>query len=54
MVSSNRPQEWKPPDDDGGVSVSHYIVEKCDKSMGGRWTVVGEAEANAFKVKVPL
>ena len=36
--------EWKPPKDNGGMAISHYIVEKCDEDMGGRWVVDGETD----------
>ncbi|XP_013785867.1 twitchin-like, partial [Limulus polyphemus] len=32
---------WKPPKDDGGCDISHYIVEKKDVETG-RWMPVGE------------
>ena len=46
--------EWKPPRDDGGMPVTYYIVEKCDESMGGRWTAAGETDGPVtdFKVQV--
>lgn len=32
---------WKPPVDDGGAEVTHYVVEKQD-TASGRWEPVGE------------
>lgn len=32
---------WHPPKDDGGSPISHYVVEKKDKSSG-RWTPVNK------------
>lgn len=30
--------DWKPPLDDGGAPIEHYVVEKLDTSAGpGRW-----------------
>jgi hypothetical protein len=48
--------EWKPPRDDGGMPVTYYVVEKCDESMGGRWTAAGETDGpiTEFKVQVPI
>lgn len=34
--------DWRPPEDDGGAPVSHYIVEKQDLA-NGRWTTCGES-----------
>jgi hypothetical protein len=34
--------DWKPPEDDGGAAVSHYVVEKLDLATG-RWTGAGES-----------
>ncbi|CAB4063293.1 unnamed protein product [Lepeophtheirus salmonis] len=36
--------EWKPPKDNGGMPIQYYIVEKCDESMGGRWTHAGQTD----------
>ncbi len=45
--------KWKPPKDDGGMPISHYVIEKCDETAGGRWLPAGETDgANTdFKVK---
>ncbi len=32
---------WKPPADDGGSDILHYVVEKMDTSRG-TWQEVGE------------
>ncbi|KAL3088858.1 hypothetical protein niasHS_009150 [Heterodera schachtii] len=34
--------DWKPPEDDGGAPVSHYVVEKQDLATG-RWVPAGES-----------
>jgi hypothetical protein len=44
--------EWKPPRDDGGMPVTYYVVEKCDESMGGRWTSAGETDGPVTEFKV--
>ena len=41
MTAEDCMLEWRPPKDDGGMPISHYIVEKCDESMGGRYGIVG-------------
>ena len=33
--------KWKPPKDDGGSPVDHYIVEKMDEARGS-WAEVGK------------
>ncbi|OZC09937.1 hypothetical protein X798_03043 [Onchocerca flexuosa] len=35
--------EWKPPEDDGGLSIDHYEIEKMDVSSG-RWVPCGRSE----------
>jgi titin len=54
MTAQDCQLEWKPPRDDGGMPVTYYIVEKCDESMGGRWTAAGETDGPVtdFKVQV--
>lgn len=41
--------QWRPPKDDGGADVSHYVVEKMD-AENGRWVPVGECVGNSMKV----
>ncbi|KAK0400071.1 hypothetical protein QR680_003339 [Steinernema hermaphroditum] len=41
--------EWKPPEDDGGAEISHYVVEKQDLNTG-RWTTCGESPDTKFTV----
>uniref|UniRef100_A0A1I7S352 non-specific serine/threonine protein kinase n=1 Tax=Bursaphelenchus xylophilus TaxID=6326 RepID=A0A1I7S352_BURXY len=41
--------DWKPPEDDGGADITHYVVEKQDASTG-RWTVCGEPADTKFEV----
>ena len=54
MTAQDCQLEWKPPRDDGGMPVTYYVVEKCDESMGGRWTAAGETDGPVtdFNVKV--
>jgi hypothetical protein len=40
---------WKPPKDDGGSPISHYIVEKMDTARGV-WAVAGEFADCSAKV----
>ncbi|KAL3982100.1 Fibronectin type III domain family protein [Acanthocheilonema viteae] len=35
--------EWKPPEDDGGLPIDHYEIEKMDISTG-RWVPCGRSE----------
>jgi len=42
--------KWRPPRDDGGMPISHYVVEKCDES--GRWMPAGETEGPETEMKV--
>lgn len=35
--------EWKPPEDDGGLPIEHYEIEKMDLSTG-RWVPCGRSE----------
>ncbi len=44
--------KWRPPKDDGGMPISHYVVEACDESEGGRWMPAGETEGPDTKMKV--
>lgn len=41
--------KWKPPADDGGAEVTHYVVEKQDLATG-RWTTCGEPAGTEFQV----
>lgn len=41
--------DWCPPEDNGGASLSHYIVEKQDL-INGRWTSCGEPTDTSFEV----
>ena len=34
--------KWNPPEEDGGVPVEHYAVEKMDTATG-RWVPVGRS-----------
>lgn len=40
---------WKPPKDDGGCPIKHYLVEKMDASRA-TWMEAGEATGLSFKV----
>lgn len=33
--------DWKPPADDGGCPIDHYVVEQMDEATG-RWMPAGE------------
>ncbi|MCP9266046.1 Twitchin [Dirofilaria immitis] len=35
--------KWKPPEDDGGLSIDHYEIEKMDVSTG-RWIPCGQSD----------
>ncbi|KJH43663.1 fibronectin type III domain protein [Dictyocaulus viviparus] len=40
---------WKPPEDDGGADIDHYVVEKQDANTG-RWSGCGESKDTNFHV----
>lgn len=40
--------EWKPPEDDGGAPIDHYLVEKMDEA-DGKWVPAGRAKDTNFK-----
>uniref|UniRef100_A0A915KJE1 Twitchin n=1 Tax=Romanomermis culicivorax TaxID=13658 RepID=A0A915KJE1_ROMCU len=42
--------DWKPPVDDGGADISHYVVEKQDVATG-LWTPAGECVDTDLQVK---
>lgn len=33
--------DWKPPEDDGGAPIDHYVIEKFDTSSG-HWVPAGK------------
>lgn len=41
---------WWPPEDDGGSSVTSYIIQR--KQLGGTWGKCGETGANEYSYKV--
>nr|CAD7424747.1 unnamed protein product [Timema monikensis] len=41
---------WRPPKDDGGSEITHYIVEKVD-TENMRWVPVGESSSPSLKVE---
>lgn len=45
--------EWKPPKDNGGLPVTGYTIERCDETIGGRWTVIGDTDGPETTFKVP-
>ncbi|CDW52538.1 protein unc g; protein unc f; protein unc d; prot ein unc b; protein unc a [Trichuris trichiura] len=49
MTKSNCNLEWKPPLDDGGSPIMHYVVEKMDLTRG-TWQEVGEFPTCQAKV----
>uniref|UniRef100_A0A0N5A493 non-specific serine/threonine protein kinase n=1 Tax=Parastrongyloides trichosuri TaxID=131310 RepID=A0A0N5A493_PARTI len=42
--------EWKPPEDDGGMPIDHYEIEKMDLATG-RWVPCGRAEGTKAEVQ---
>uniref|UniRef100_A0A0N5C6U2 non-specific serine/threonine protein kinase n=1 Tax=Strongyloides papillosus TaxID=174720 RepID=A0A0N5C6U2_STREA len=42
--------EWKPPEDDGGIPIDHYEIEKMDLATG-RWVPCGKAEGTKAEVQ---
>jgi predicted phage tail protein len=52
MTAKDCMLEWKAPQDNGGLSISHYIVEKYDEDFGGRWTAAGETDGPEVTYKV--
>lgn len=43
--------EWKPPPDDGGCPIDHYVIEKMDEQTG-RWVPAGETAGKETKFDV--
>ncbi|KAK7065507.1 Immunoglobulin like [Halocaridina rubra] len=43
--------DWKPPADDGGCPIDHYIVEKMDEATG-RWVPAGETKGKETSFEV--
>lgn len=43
--------KWKPPKDDGGEPVTHYVLEKMDTARG-TWVDAGETSGPECKFKV--
>jgi len=43
---------WKPPADDGGAPLVHYLIERQDLSVKGGWHSVAEVAANESSYKV--
>lgn len=41
---------WKPPKDDGGCPISHYVIERQDLSAKGGWTEVLSSETTSVDV----
>ena len=42
---------WKPPTDDGGAPLIHYLIERQDLSVKGGWHSVAEVPAGTLKYK---
>lgn len=49
VTKSNLTLKWKPPKDDGGSEITHYVVEKQD-TENMRWIPVGEAVGTSILV----
>ncbi len=43
--------EWKPPKDDGGTPIDHYVVERFDTSTG-HWVPAGKTAGADTNLKV--
>lgn len=43
--------KWKPPSDDGGVPIDHYVVEKMDMATG-LWTPAGTTKGSECELAV--
>lgn len=41
---------WKPPKDDGGCPISHYVIERQDLSAKGGWTEVLSSDTTTVNV----
>ncbi|KAE8573900.1 Putative twitchin [Halyomorpha halys] len=50
VSKENAHLSWKPPDDDGGSPILHYIIEKMDTSRG-TWSDAGMSPALNFVVE---
>lgn len=37
--------DWKPPDDDGGIPIENYVIEKLDTATG-RWVPATKVPGN--------
>lgn len=42
--------DWQPPEDDGGMPINYYEVEKLDPNTG-QWVPVGRTKDTQFKVE---
>ncbi len=42
--------EWQPPDDDGGLPIEHYEIEKMDMATG-RWVPCGRSSGTKFQAQ---
>ena len=40
---------WKPPTDDGGTPLTHYVIERQEQRAGFEWEEIGETAANITK-----
>ena len=36
---------WKPPTDDGGTPLTHYVIERQEQIAGSEWEEIGETAA---------
>lgn len=45
MTAESVKLKWKPPEDDGGEPIDHYVVERMDTETG-RWVPVTESKVS--------
>jgi titin len=50
LTANSATLQWQKPDDDGGLDLSHYIIEASVN--GGEWTKLGKVDSFSTKFKV--